>query len=345
MIVEYGRFAVRMTGSCHGAASDDNHSSIHSEMEIVMKFTQVVLLLMIGIAVSACSDSQFPEQVAGDSMPAYPVAVDSMFPPAMHEFSFESGGSRLNALMYIANGPGPHPTVVLLHGYPGNERNLDLAQEMRRAGSNVLFFNYRGTWGSGGRFTVSHALEDVSEVLKLVRDRDWAAEHRSDPVQVALVGHSFGGFLGAITTAGDRGVSCFAFLAGANMGAAGMQVNSNENVRAALEGVFGSAMNADGGPINGNAISVVDEFSAEADKYNVASWAPALATRPLLLVAGLRDESLRKSDHHDRVIAALRDAGAERLTELVFNDDHSFSATRVELARGLVDWQQNECWR
>jgi pimeloyl-ACP methyl ester carboxylesterase len=316
-----------------------------SESELIMKFTQVVLLLVIGIAVSACSDSQSPGQVAGDSVPAYSVAVDSMFPPAMHEFSFESGGSNLNALMYLADGPGPHPTVILLHGYPGNERNLDLAQEMRRAGTNVLFFNYRGTWGSGGSFSVSHALEDVSEVLNLVRDREWASKLRSDPDRVALVGHSLGGFLGAITTANDRDVSCFAFLAGANLGAAGMQVKSNDNVRTALEGMFGSAMNADGGPINGDAIGIVDELSAEADAYNVASWAPALASRPLLLVAGLRDESLRKSDHHDRVIAALRDAGAERLTELVFNDDHSFSATRIELARGLVDWQQSECWR
>lgn len=55
------------------------------------------------------------------------------------EINFESHGNRLNGIVYLANGAGPHPTVVLLHGFPGNEKNLDLAQALRRDGFNVLF--------------------------------------------------------------------------------------------------------------------------------------------------------------------------------------------------------------
>jgi predicted alpha/beta-fold hydrolase len=51
-----------------------------------------------------------------------------------------SGGVGLNALFFLAAGPDPKPTVILLHGLPGNERNLDLAQAIRRAGWNVLTF-------------------------------------------------------------------------------------------------------------------------------------------------------------------------------------------------------------
>ena len=61
--------------------------------------------------------------------------ADSVHPPAMVELAFESNGHRVNGLMYLAQGAGPHPTVILLHGYPGNERNLDLAQALRRAGA------------------------------------------------------------------------------------------------------------------------------------------------------------------------------------------------------------------
>jgi len=43
------------------------------------------------------------------------------------EFAIPSAGSRMNAILYRPAGPGPHPLVVLLHGFPGNERNLDLA--------------------------------------------------------------------------------------------------------------------------------------------------------------------------------------------------------------------------
>jgi hypothetical protein len=49
-------------------------------------------------------------------------------------------------------------------------------------------------------------------------------------------------------------------------------------------------------------------------------------------------------DHHDRLIAALRRAGAGRLTEVVLDDDHVFSARRIELATRLVDWLRAECW-
>ena len=44
---------------------------------------------------------------------------------------------RLLSVLYTAGGEGPHPTVLLLHGIPGCERNLDLAQALRRAGRSV----------------------------------------------------------------------------------------------------------------------------------------------------------------------------------------------------------------
>jgi predicted alpha/beta-fold hydrolase len=65
---------------------------------------------------------------------------------SMQTMQIPSHGALMNALVYVAAGAGPHPAVILLHGFPGNERNLDLAQDMRRAGWDVLYFNYRGSW-------------------------------------------------------------------------------------------------------------------------------------------------------------------------------------------------------
>ena len=33
-----------------------------------------------------------------------------------------------------------------LHGYPGHEKNLDLAQSLRRTGFSSVIFFYRGCW-------------------------------------------------------------------------------------------------------------------------------------------------------------------------------------------------------
>ena len=310
-----------------------------------MRHKSTLLVLAVMTFIAACGQSEAPQQAGWHPATHDPDVVDVEYPPEIRELSFDSGGSKLNGLMYVADGPGPHPTVLLLHGYAGNERNLDLAQAMRRGGMNVIYFNYRGTWGSGGEFSISHALEDIGRALELARDNQWASTYRSDPNRVALVGHSFGGFLGAITTAEDKNISCFAFLAGANVGALGIQARGNDSVRAELEVVFGSDMDTDGGPINGDARRMVSEMVESAEAYDLRSRAQALATRPLLLVAGQRDEALPKAAHHDQVYAALRAAGTEQLTELVFDDDHSFSANRIELARRLVDWQRTECWR
>lgn len=38
---------------------------------------------------------------------------------------------KLLATLYTAGGEGPHPTILLLHGIPGSEQNLDLAQAFR----------------------------------------------------------------------------------------------------------------------------------------------------------------------------------------------------------------------
>ena len=60
-------------------------------------------------------------------------APDKAHPAAMEVVHIPSGGVEINGVVYVAAGAGPHPTVVLCHGLPGNEKNLDLAQAMRRA--------------------------------------------------------------------------------------------------------------------------------------------------------------------------------------------------------------------
>src|SRR5206468_12705463 len=75
---------------------------------------------------------------------------NAAFPAHNQQLLIPSHGAGMNAVLFEAAGKGPHPTVILMHGLPGNERNLDLAQAIRRAGWDVLTFTYRGAGGSGG---------------------------------------------------------------------------------------------------------------------------------------------------------------------------------------------------
>src|SRR5882762_1476502 len=122
---------------------------------------------------------------------------DALHPPRMASLQIISHGDAMNAVFYLAGGAGLHPTVLLLHGSPGNEQNLDLAQAIRRAGWNTLTLHYRGSWGSAGQFSIAHVLEDVDAVAAFVRDPDIAAKYGIDRDRLVLGGHSMGGFASA----------------------------------------------------------------------------------------------------------------------------------------------------
>ena len=113
--------------------------------------------------------------IADDPVTDDPGPIDESSPPALLELTIDSHGSNLGGIMYKANGPGPHPTVILLHGFPGNEKNLDVAQSLRRAGFNVIFYHYRGAWGSEGKYGPGDKI--------LQRGRNRIALDLKDPAQ------------------------------------------------------------------------------------------------------------------------------------------------------------------
>ena len=59
---------------------------------------------------------------------------DAAHPARMEVLHIPTGGVAINGVAYLAAGAGPHPTVVICHGLPGIEKNLDLAQAARRGG-------------------------------------------------------------------------------------------------------------------------------------------------------------------------------------------------------------------
>jgi len=286
------------------------------------------------------SPSVGPSAELYDPVTMDPPAVDSAYPARMAEIALESGGERLNGLLYLAAGAGPHPAVLLLHGNPGNERNLDLAQAVRRAGYTVLFFDYRGNWGSGGTFSRTHALEDVHAALGWVRSGAIARQFRIDSSRVALVGHSMGGWLALMAAAADSRVTCVGALDSRNVGAYGRVLRRNHSADSALV-VANDSLTAPGAPYRAErgGAGLVAEMKANAEDWDVTARARALSDRPILLVG-----TTFKADE-DSLVTALDRVGARRVTALAWQTDHSFSDRRVALARTVVAWLRSSCTR
>ena len=159
----------------------------------------------------------------------------------MVEVAIDSDGARLNGLVYLAAGRGVHPLVIFLHGYPGYEKNLDLAQAVRRAGFDALYVDYRGVWGSGGTFSFEHGLEDTRAVFAWARDSRNATKYGFDAQRLAVVGHSFGGWLGLMTATGEPTSVCVAGLAAWNVGGAALRFASHPDERSANFNEFRSS--------------------------------------------------------------------------------------------------------
>jgi uncharacterized protein len=285
-------------------------------------------LFMTSLAVVVPAIGQ-SHAITADSEP------DKTNPAAMQTFQLPSHGALLNAFVYVAAGVGPHPTVILLHGFPGNERNLDLAQSIRRAGWNVLYFNYRGSWGSPGDFSFTHCIEDAQSAIEYLRDDTKAAKLRSDPNTIVLIGHSMGGFVALQTGALDRDIKAVVTISAADLG-----TNRVPGVPADQRDLFAKGLArglaAEGmAPLAGVSPEMLaSEVLANADKWNFVVLAPKFATRPLLVITS--DDGLTAPN--DGFVDAAKKSGNREVNTVHIPTDHSYSDHRIALQQTVLDW-------
>ena len=292
-----------------------------------------IFILFIALFVlSACATSELNHiEPPADKY----TEVDWDNPPALIELNFDSYGKRLNGILYQANGGGPHPTIVLLHGYPGNEKNLDLAQSMRRAGYNVLFFHYRGAWGSEGDFSFSNVVEDVGSAIKYLRTK--ANDIRVDPERILIVGHSMGGFAALQGAARDEAVKCVVGIAPADVGLIADAAQANS----------GFAQNFSNGAeqlqmLNGwSGQKVLAELKNNRDAFSLIDAAPKLNGKSVLLIAGDKDSVLAPDVFHVPLVSAYESQPDITLTHAIISGDHSFSWSRFELIDNVIGWMQD----
>ena len=291
-------------------------------MKTMIRTTAAALSALMLVAACASAPT-----MAADPAPAY----DADFPPAIVELNFESHGDRLNGHIYLADGPGPHPTVVLLHGFPGNERNLDLAQGLRSDGFNVLFFHYRGAWGSEGTYSFTHVIEDVAAATDYLRAN--AEALRTDPDKLILVGHSMGGFAALEAAARDETIACVAGIAPANMGPLADAPAERTDGFAA----YADTMQMLAGLTGANAIA---EVKANRDTFDTRLLAPKLVGKSVLIIGGDKDTSVSVDGVIAPLVAAYEAEPGIDLTAVILSGDHSFSWSRQELIDEVVDWAE-----
>jgi pimeloyl-ACP methyl ester carboxylesterase len=253
--------------------------------------------------------------------------ADKDHPARMTVLHIPTHGLLINGLLYSPPGVGPHPTLVICHGLPGNEKNLDLAQAVRRAGWNAVTFNYRGSWGSPGQFRFGQSLEDADAVLAYLRTPAVATKLGIDPKRIAITGHSMGGWVAAHTASRDHD------LIGAILICMGDLSRRAEEPRQKLVEHMADNMEALAGV---TAESMADEALAHAKEFRVDSERVASGLAQIRLLALTSDDGL--AGNTEALVHAIEAQGGKNVKTIHAATDHSWSDKRIFLESTIISW-------
>lgn len=287
-----------------------------------------ILAALLTSCLIACTGAKSPtthDPVREDPVP------NATHPARNQQVLVPSWGVGMNAVFLLASGQERRPTLVLLHGLPGNEQNLDLAQAIRRSGWNVLTLHYRGSWGSPGRFSIAGAVNDAAAAVAFVRRDDIAAKYGIDARRVVIGGHSMGGFAAARYAATHDDVVGLILLDAWNVGADATALRAEPTRRAKFEADIDDLGNS---LVGATPRSLTDEVIASGKDWDLIASAPRLARLPVLTIWA--DRGFAKDNA--ALAAAIQRADPDTLTAMHIPSDHAFADSRIALAQAVVRW-------
>src|SRR5664279_2677820 len=128
----------------------------------------------------------------------------------------EANGAKvqLDTTTFLPVGPGPHPAVLLTHGFGGSKDDVVAqARDLADAGYVVLTYSARGFGDSAGMVHVADPdfeIADSRALIDVLAERDDVVKDAAGDPRVALVGESYGGAIALMTAATDDRVDTVA---------------------------------------------------------------------------------------------------------------------------------------
>jgi pimeloyl-ACP methyl ester carboxylesterase len=267
---------------------------------------------------------------AAEPIPADPPR-DPAHPARMEVVHIPTHGLKINGVFYLASGVGPHPTMILFHGMPGNEQNLDLAQAVRRGGWNVLTLHYRGSWGSPGTYSYPHLIQDGVAALAFVRAPANVAAFGIDPRHIVLAGHSSGGFVAVNTAVRSAPVQGLVLIsatddAGEAQAAMASPAAWRKFVKTGFDGLESLAGCTPAG--------LARQLRPHGGDWTFAAAAPRLRGVPLLVITS--DDGFAAEG--EALAATLGKLDGPRPITVHFTTDHPYSDRRLALQQTVTNW-------
>ena len=152
--------------------------------------------LALTLAACAVSDESPREAAAPAALMTWPDLLERPRPEPSDTIRY--GDDQMQVVdLWLPTGPGPHPTVLMVHGGCWQTEIADrrimnwIADDLRRRGIAVWNVDYRGVDRGGGGYPGTFL--DTAAAADALRAQ--AGAHRLDISRLVAIGHSAGGHL------------------------------------------------------------------------------------------------------------------------------------------------------
>jgi len=256
------------------------------------------------------------------------------YPQKIEPVIIKSENQKLLGTFFRAAGKEKKPLAIILHGFPGNENNFDIAHAVSRSGRNAVVFHYRGSWGSGGEFSFLNSLNDLYTVIEFFGNEKTAEQFGIERNEIVLIGHSMGGMLALLASIKYEQIKKIAFLAGFNFGGFAEYLLAHpEFIEETTKGlVMGSEF------LNGaNPKTLFKEMLRYKNDWNLLKRANELKDKNIFLVAAEYDTVAPPELHHNPLVAVFTELGIS-FKSIILTSGHSFTSKRIALTTEIIKW-------
>jgi uncharacterized protein len=244
----------------------------------------------------------------------------------VENIKFKSGEHNLMGRTYRPKRDGKYPAVAICHGYPGDTKNMDLAEHLALNNIAVLVFYYQGAWGSEGTYRFSNLVSSTEDAVKYIKSLSFV-----DTERVGLVSHSMGAVPLSNVMSKDKSIKAGVLMSPASDISKWLSKEVIDNIFTVFLGM------AKGKLAYGDESEYKKSMIDAAEKLNPMDKVADIEA-PILVIVGSADNVT----HPDDCKALYEKATPPKSWSLVDGADHGFSEHRLPLQDKVLEYLEEK---
>jgi len=259
------------------------------------------------------------------------------------DITIDRSGVLLKGKFHVAEGTGFLPTVLLLQGFPGNETDvLGVGKILSESGINTMTFNYSGTFKSQGMTSLENSLLDIKAAFDFLNNSENIKKFKIDTTSIILGGYSYGGGMALTYSIKHPEIKTVFSIAGVDWGEYYLEYIRNPEFKKTTDGSM-AKMASMTEQIRFEKGAMPDEITQGGiihldSAYFLQKSSPTLAPKDILIICGWDDPMATIDKIILPLYRALKKDKAQNVQINAFQDGHSFSKSRAELAMVIIKW-------